>query len=287
MQDIRRAPAWYDTPVAACFGPNEPVDFEKLQNGEKLPCYYTKTSKGLINYWEEHACDVLLKSNCYCFAINRYIGSYCEPGVGGAGIELPSPIKSCNDAVRGVIADGAVQVDRKTVYSKQPTGHYIAMAIQPSTDFYMDSGDFHFWRLEKDGSWAYKGGQTLSRRTYRDGRKLADIERPNARGDYKHFCGYFEVWPGRHKLGNGTKFWRSRVPQRFKAWAKAGLRSASKQLPRLSKAWRLAYNEFWDAGWTDDSISSSRVFAPRSSRVDMLLWEYRRSARPLHAHQEP
>ena len=280
-------PAWYEKPVAACFGPGESVDLKKLQKGEKLPCYYRRTSKGLIDYWEEHACDILLKSNCYCFAINRYVGSFCEPGLGGTGMDLPSPIDSCRDLVKGVVADGAVKVDRKTIYSKKPTGHYIAMAIMPSTDSYTDSGDFHFWRLDKDGSWAYKGGQTLSRRTFRNGRKLTDIEKPEARGDYTQFCGYFEVWPDTHKLGNGTNYWRSKVPQRFQAWGKAGLKSAYKQLPKISKAWSLAYSEFWDGGWTDLSMSSSRVARfGTSSRMDMYKLD-RRSARPLHAIQQP
>jgi hypothetical protein len=35
---------------------------------------------------------VLVKSNCYCYALDRYVGSYCEPGLGGTGeaFKLPS-----------------------------------------------------------------------------------------------------------------------------------------------------------------------------------------------------
>lgn len=96
---------------------------------------------------EQHACDVLLRTNCYCFAVNRYLGSYCEPGYGSTGRPLPLPIYSCADAVAGTLADGAVAVDRETVFSSNPPAdgsHFIALAVKPQAD-QRDTGDFHYW----------------------------------------------------------------------------------------------------------------------------------------------
>lgn len=90
---------------------------------------------------EHNACDILLRSNCYCFSINRNVGSYCEPGLGSTGRALPLPIADCSAAVAGVVADGGKPVDARTVYTRAPTGHYIALAVKPPADA-GDTGDF-------------------------------------------------------------------------------------------------------------------------------------------------
>jgi hypothetical protein len=90
---------------------------------------------------EHNACDVLIRSNCYCYSVGRYTGSYCEPGLSGLGKALPLPIAGCDAAVAGVIADGGKQVDAATVYSTPPSGHYIALAVKLPADA-GDTGDF-------------------------------------------------------------------------------------------------------------------------------------------------
>lgn len=181
---------------------------------------------------EEHASDILLRTNCYCYSVARYVGSYCEPGLGGTGKRFPMPVRNCAASVAGVLADGGQLVSRETVYNVAPTGHYIALAVRPATDR-GDSGDFHFceplcclalqtcclcvalphshmpWpkltlpavssyamragRLDSYGSWSYKAGDTLTRNTYRNGTEVRDIELAEPRGAYTEWCGYFEV----------------------------------------------------------------------------------------------
>jgi len=274
--ETSHAALMYEQPWQACFGPSEVYDAEEVRQERKLPCAYTRNQWGNIDYWEEHACDVLVKTNCYCFALNRYVGSYCEPGLGGTNKSFPLPVRDCDAAVQGIVADGAVKVSREIVYNVRPTGHYIALAVKPSI-YPGDTGDFHFWRLDADGAWAYKAGDTLSRRTYRNGTKVYDIERPEPRGAYVQWCGYFEVWPETHKLV-GNNFWYSNVPRRFRAWAAAGLRVASRPLYKISAGWRAAYKDyFWDAGWED--------FAPavpkERARLPMLNPHWQ-SVRPMH-----
>jgi hypothetical protein len=49
---------------------------------------------------EENACDILIRSNCYCYAISKYVGSYCEPGLGSTGKPFPLPVTDCKAAVQ-------------------------------------------------------------------------------------------------------------------------------------------------------------------------------------------
>ena len=166
-----------EQPWQACFGPGETYDFDAIRQRKKLPCQYSLNANGTVDYWEEHGCDVLLRSNCYCFALNRYVGSFCEPGYGNLNLtETPKKLV-CEWAAKGILADGAVQVDRYTVYNVTPVGHYIALAIWPLEDF-------HFWRLDSDGSWANKPGIYMSRHTFQNGTKITDVEHPDARGPY-------------------------------------------------------------------------------------------------------
>ncbi len=82
----------YSKPWEACFGPKETYDIKQIKAGNKLPCKYNIKADQTVDYEEEHACDVLLKTNCYCYALRRFVGSYCEPGLGGTGkstVKLP------------------------------------------------------------------------------------------------------------------------------------------------------------------------------------------------------
>lgn len=143
-----------------------------------------------------------IRTNCYCYAVDRFVGSYCEPGLGGTGKGFELPVDNCTRAVDGVVADGGVVVSREDVYGKpRPSkGHYIALAIKPRSKDEA-SGDFHFWRLDANGVWSYKAGDTLVRNTLRNGRAITDIEKDEAaRGEYTRFCAYFHVDPSKHKL---------------------------------------------------------------------------------------
>eukprot|EP00878_Enallax_costatus_P028233 GHUV01030474.1.p1 GENE.GHUV01030474.1~~GHUV01030474.1.p1 ORF type:complete len:169 (+),score=19.11 GHUV01030474.1:1056-1562(+) len=43
-----------------------------------------------------------------------------------------------------------------------------------------------------------------SRKTYRNGTVLRDLDAPGARGAYNTFCGYFALWPDSHRLKVGA-----------------------------------------------------------------------------------
>ena len=194
-----------------------------------------------MDYWEEHACEEVFKSNCYCFAVNRYIGEFCQPGAATLSDPAQEPlVGTCEWDVKALVADGAVQVDRDTVYAKSPKGHYVALAVTPS------DGDYHFWRFDNDGSWANKPGVLFPRRIYgSNNAKITDIEDAAVRGRYTEFCGYFEVFPETHKVAGIDSSMSLRLLTRFQAWGDAGLWTASTPLDRISRGWRMAYKDFW------------------------------------------
>ena len=247
LEDESYALSKVDQPWKACFSSSEPYDLEAIRAGNKLPCFYSRTQWGTVDYWEEHACETSLKSNCYCFAVNRHTADYCQPGAATIDQSNEPDSVACEWYVNGLIADGAVQIDRDTVYSKAPNGHYVALAVSPGIRY----GDYHFWRLDSDGSWANKPGTYLPRRTYGDNAKITDVEDAAVRGRYKDFCGYFEVFPETHKV-KGSNYWSYNLPDRFEAWEKADIRRASTPLDRISRGWRLAYKEFWQTESFDE-----------------------------------
>jgi hypothetical protein len=251
LEDELRILDSVDQPWKVCFSSSEPYDLEAIRAGKKLPCFYTRNKWGTIDYWEEHVCEQVSKANCYCYALNRYIGGYCQPGVASRNHTIQPDIMSCDWYVRGLIADGGVQVDRDTVYSKAPKGHYVALASKPAPGPSYKA-DYHFWRLDSDGSWANKPGAYLPRRTYGEhNAKVTDVEDVAVRGRYTDFCGYFEVVPDTHKL-KGHNSWNSLIPNRFQAWSGlAGVHRASIPLDSISRGWRIAYKKFWQTSDSD------------------------------------
>lgn len=129
--ETTQAVTLYDKPSRACFGPGESIDLSAIQAQRKLPCVYKVNQWGYIDYWEYHACDSLLKANCYCYSINKFVGSYCEPGLGGTGKSFQLPVVNCSSSIKGVIADGGKPVSRDAL-KKMPKGHYIALAVKPA-----------------------------------------------------------------------------------------------------------------------------------------------------------
>lgn len=74
--ETSRVVGQYDKPWEACFGPNEAYSLSAIEGGFKLPCKYKFGADGSVEYEEEQACDVLIKANCYCYAVNRFVGRW-------------------------------------------------------------------------------------------------------------------------------------------------------------------------------------------------------------------
>jgi hypothetical protein len=99
QRGLRRAAARLQRSALPCRRPAE----RRTPRGRRLQPQIN--SKGTYDFEEEHACEVLLKSNCYCYAVDRFVGSYCEPGLGGTGqpFKLPSEAP-CPGGARWLLA---------------------------------------------------------------------------------------------------------------------------------------------------------------------------------------
>jgi hypothetical protein len=62
----------------------------------------------------------------------------------------------------------------------------VALVVAPGPGFV----DFHWYRLQKEGFWGHKPGQTEARNIDQSGAVIYNPETAN-RGPYTLFCGYF------------------------------------------------------------------------------------------------
>jgi len=216
----------------SCFGPGQRINHTLVAAGLKMPCAYTVTQSGYVDYWEEAACEVSLRSNCYCYAIGKQNNQgYCIPGYTTVGT-LDVNHSTCADPIRKVALDGGRRATREEVYAaKQPAkGHWIAMVVWPGVDF-------HFFRRDAEGWWSQKRGDTFVTNTYPNGSVVLDVEDPAILGAYNHFCGYFHVDPDSHAKTDSTWTYSS-VPKRLKALAQhRGYQVSSTPLPQPSTGW--------------------------------------------------
>lgn len=84
------------------------------------------------------------QSNCYCYALDRFEGGWCMPGLGGGRGELLQSDLSCAALSARVVADGAAPAARSdAVFGPASPGggrHYIALFARPQ-----ESCDFPRW----------------------------------------------------------------------------------------------------------------------------------------------
>lgn len=119
---------------ADCNGPNRPFP---SASAERAPgaCEYEPTGDSTYRFWQKLPSDRLRLSNCYCYALNRFEGGFCMPGM-GAGMGEPQPMAmTCADLSARVVADGGVRATREAaVTAPVPSidGHYVAMFYRPA-----------------------------------------------------------------------------------------------------------------------------------------------------------
>jgi hypothetical protein len=213
-----------------CFKSSEPYNDTLVAAGAKLPCGYAlHPSCKTVTYWEEAACPETLLTNCYCYALDRYMKGYCTPGLRSVSEEVA--VTSCPAVVEGLLSDGARRVSKQTVYSKPPPphGHYVALAVWPGSDF-------HFWRLDSNGAWSGKRGDTFVTNTHPNGTLVTDVEDPAALGLYHDFCGYFLVVPSNITLVP-TGFSAQSIPSKVETARRSGISVKVTPLPHPSWGW--------------------------------------------------
>jgi len=122
--------------------------------------------------WEpEHwaVLEVLIKNNGYNYACNIRTDTFAQPRDG-----MPPPIRETNscDEMRDNLEgkDGLTYIGKNRDDWRQcgPECHPVALFVKRGPD--PDLWDFHFFRLDSDGTWSHKPGYTFPTKLGEDGR---------------------------------------------------------------------------------------------------------------------
>lgn len=89
-------------------------------------------------------------------------------------------------------SDGLLFFGLDYPYKKSFLGHYVALVIWPNEDF-------HWLRLDDNGLWSHKPGETQIKNTDNSGFPITN-PRTMQLFPYSIFCGYFLVIPSKIKI---------------------------------------------------------------------------------------
>ena len=144
-----------------------------------------------ISDWNESS--VAYNNNCYNFATDIRTDTYAQPGR-AAGVPAVYPAPDCQADIAGAAADGlqaGVDIDDLCHTSGLPEGHIVALLVWPGYDY-------HFVRLEADGTWSSKYGY-LPATILDNARQPIKDPRTAFFGTFSgvgfRFCGFFWVGP--------------------------------------------------------------------------------------------
>lgn len=121
-------------------------------------------------------------NNCYNYANDKITNTFAQPGLGSGSMYT---IFSCSDVSSAAQRDSQVSVSSASGTPVQ--GHFVALVVAPNYDY-------HWYRLDSNGMWSHKPGQTYARNTDNAGQLISD-PRTCSRLPYTDFCGFFHCIP--------------------------------------------------------------------------------------------
>lgn len=149
------------------------------------------------------------RNNCYTYAINQPINphtkepyimyDHCQPGnLGGRTTNFFEIIRDCHyshmiKAVRADLRAIGYDIVRTTWAKRVPNDNCwkVALAVEPP-DIDHDNPDYHWFRLNKDGSWSHKLGP-YEIKTQDFSRDIIKDPRTCDRGRYEIFMGFYMI----------------------------------------------------------------------------------------------
>lgn len=122
------------------------------------------------------------KNNCYNYTNNKATNTFAQPGrASGAQAWW----MDCSQVRQAAIADGLIPLnDYPSNILEWRSG--AALVVAPGRDY-------HWYRLNEDGTWSHKPGQTAATNRDNSGNIITDPRTAN-RGIYSDFCGFFLLW---------------------------------------------------------------------------------------------
>lgn len=113
--------------------------------------------------------------------------TFAQPGR-AAGAEAVWP--SCYHVHNAAVADGLEPIsDYPSYVMGFKTG--VALVVDPGSS--TRNPDYHWYRLDGDGTWSHKPGQTAATNRDNSGNVITDPRTAN-RGNYSIFCGFYMLW---------------------------------------------------------------------------------------------
>lgn len=125
-------------------------------------------------------------NNCYNYACDMMTDTFAQPG------RTHGFLLSCVCALeirQAAMLDGLEPIADYPA-DDPAVGHYVALGYSSALR------DYHWWRLDSDGTWSHKPGQCPVMHTDASGGRIDDLNPPSgagARGCYEVFAGYFYV----------------------------------------------------------------------------------------------
>lgn len=128
------------------------------------------------------------RNNCYNYANDKITNTFAQPGRGSGSTIVDW---TCATVAPAAQRDGQIPVSAAS--GTPADGHYIALV---SSDIIRD---YHWYRLDANGRWSHKPGQTAATNLDNAGRTITDPRTCN-RGYYTNFCGFFHCIPARTRI---------------------------------------------------------------------------------------
>jgi hypothetical protein len=127
-------------------------------------------------YWNDGG-TIQHSNNCYNYGNNKKTNTFAQPGR-AAGAMYTSLI--CDSVYNAAIADGLESLPASGTCPDDKDK--VALVVAPGWDY-------HWYRLDNDGMWSHKPGQTQATNLDNSGNPIANPETAD-RGAYIDFCGY-------------------------------------------------------------------------------------------------
>jgi hypothetical protein len=148
--------------------------------------------------------NILKTHNCYAYMldiIDERFKKKPQPGYFSGYRHMDdSEIRKCDELMKRVKADNPTVIP-STFHQKCPRGFRKGYAAIDTSD----NPDYHFYRLNNDGTWSHKPGATEVRLEDYDGKIIVrpDISRRQSSSHYYNkSCGYFCFNPQRSNISN-------------------------------------------------------------------------------------
>lgn len=221
------------------------------------------------------------RNNCYNYAINQKDNDFKQPGglpwPGAGGPAVLTVMQWCDKVMGRAAGDGLVNIAWQPgqPIPAPPQGfNLVAFGAVAGTKGRDDNtdGDYHWWRLNGDGSWSHKRGQQAAKTTYTDANRmeqpLTDPRDP-AQTDGYTLCGFMgvpknprpanHIDPGLQAPSSGVRVWDLRYSG-FEDYSRdfVGFDATllMSHLPTISPA-----NEVPNPNWVDGIFRDDRGFS--------------------------